>query len=323
MPLTISDVAARGSAVLDEVEKAVVGKRPSLTLVLTGLLADGHVLLEDLPGLAKTLMARSFATAMGLGLRRVQFTPDLLPSDITGSSLLDPGSGRLAFQPGPLFSHLVLGDEINRAPPKTQAALLEAMQERQVTVDGETHLLPAPFLVLATQNPVEYEGTYPLPEAQLDRFLLCVGLGYPAAADEAEILNRRLARRQDEATLDAVIDRDQFVALQAAVEDVHVAPTLVDYLVRLVEATRNHPALLTGASPRGTLALLKAARALAALGGREYVTPDDVKWVAPGVLSHRIVLRPELWAQGTTTADVVSQCLGTVPTPDPVSLVRG
>jgi MoxR-like ATPase len=322
MAATVAEVAEQGAAVLDEVERAVVGKRPSLTLVLTGVLADGHVLLEDLPGLAKTLLARSFATAMGLELRRVQFTPDLLPSDITGSSLLDPSSGRLAFHPGPLFSNLVLGDEINRAPPKTQAALLEAMQERQVTVDGQTHPLPRPFLVLATQNPVEYEGTYPLPEAQLDRFLMRVGLGYPAIADETEILHRRLARREDDVPLRGVIDADGLLDLQGAIEDVHVAPSLVDYLVRLVDATRGHPALLTGASPRGTLGLLKAARALAALGGREYATPDDVKWVAPGVLGHRLVLRPELWVQGTTAVDVVNQCLSTVPTPDPRSLVQ-
>src|SRR5215204_4550927 len=239
MAMGLGDVAARGSAVLDEVERAVVGKRPSLTLVLTGLLADGHVLLEDLPGLAKTLVARSFATAMGLGLRRVQFTPDLLPSDITGSSLLDPVSGQLVFQPGPLFSHLVLGDEINRAPPKTQAALLEAMQERQVTADGQTHPLPRPFLVLATQNPVEYEGTYPLPEAQLDRFLLRTGVGYPARDDEWEVLGRRIERQADELELRPVVDRETVLELQQAVEDVYVAESLGYYMVDLVAATRN------------------------------------------------------------------------------------
>jgi MoxR-like ATPase len=318
---TIAELATDCQAIVDEIERAVVGKRSSITLVLTGLVGGGHVLLEDLPGLAKTLLARSFATVLGLELRRVQFTPDLLPSDITGSSLLDPVTGALTFQPGPLFANLVLGDEINRAPPKTQAALLEAMQEGQVTVDGHSHPLPSPFIVLATQNPVEYEGTYPLPEAQLDRFLLRVGLGYPTGPDEAEILRRRIDRRTDEPALAAVIDRRRFVALRSTIEDVHVAPSIIDYLVRLVDATRAHPSLLTGASPRGTLGLMAASRALAAMAGREYVTPDDVKAVAEGVLGHRLVLRPELWVQGTTTSDVVRQCLEQVPAPDPRSLL--
>jgi MoxR-like ATPase len=310
-------IAPAASEILDEVERAVVGKRPVLALVLAGLLADGHVLLEDLPGLAKTLLARSFATTLGLELHRIQFTPDLLPSDVTGSPILDPATRTLVFQPGPVFANLVLGDEINRAPPKTQSALLEAMQERQVTVEGVTHVLPRPFLVLATQNPIEYEGTYPLPEAQLDRFLLRVSLGYPDPHEEVEILRRRVERGHDEPELRPIVDAERFRAMQAALEGVHVDPALLEYVVRIVDATRSHPSLLTGASPRGSLGLLKAARALAAVAGRDYVTPDDVKTVAPAVLSHRLILRPELWVQGTTTTDVVGQCLAHVATPDP------
>jgi len=316
-PAAAASIAPVATQILDEVERAVVGKRPALALVLAGLLADGHVLLEDLPGLAKTLLARSFATTLGLELHRIQFTPDLLPSDVTGSPILDPATRTLVFQPGPVFANLVLGDEINRAPPKTQSALLEAMQERQVTVEGTTHGLPRPFLVLATQNPIEYEGTYPLPEAQLDRFLLRVSLGYPEPHEEVEILRRRVERGHDEPELRPIVDADRFLAMQAALEQVHVDPALLEYVVRIVDATRSHPSLLTGASPRGSLGLLKAARALAAVAGRDYVTPDDVKTVAPAVLAHRLILRPELWVQGTTTTDVVGQCLAHVPTPDP------
>src|SRR5215207_2733569 len=315
MAVGLGDVAARGSAVLDEVERAVVGKRLSLTLVLTGLLADGHVLLEDLPGLAKTLVARSFATAMGLGLRRVQFTPDLLPSDITGSSLLDPVSGQLVFQPGPLFSHLVLGDEINRAPPKTQAALLEAMQERQVTAEDRTRLLERPFLVLATQNPIEYEGTYPLPEAQLDRFLLRIRVGYPDRAAELQLLARRLERGQDDVELDRVVDRDELLAMQRAVERVHADAGILGYAVDLVTATRESAQVQVGASPRGTLALLKLARAKAGLDGCDFVTPDDVKRIAVPALANRITLRPELWIQRVNADDVVRECLESCPVP--------
>lgn len=317
---TPDDVGRIGAEILDEVERAIVGKRSSLLLTLSGLLANGHVLLEDLPGLAKTLLARSFATAMGLDMARVQFTPDLLPGDITGSSILDAGSRQLVFQPGPLFANLVLGDEINRAPPKTQAALLEAMQERQVTVDGTTHRLPDPFLVLATQNPIEYEGTYPLPEAQLDRFMLRVSMGYPAHDDEVEVLRRRIDRGTDEPDLQQVIDAGTVVELQRAVEGVHAAPALLGYVVDLVTATRQHPNLAVGASPRGSLAVIGAARALAALDGRDFATPDDVKWVAPGALSHRVVLRPELWVQGTPATDVIADCLDNVATPHPTTL---
>ena len=313
--VTPAQVAPAGEAIVREVERAVVGKRDAIELVLAGWLADGHVIIEDLPGLAKTLLARSFARVTGVDVNRVQFTPDLMPSDVTGSSIWDPSQSDFVFRSGPIFTNLLLGDEINRAPPKTQAALLEAMAERQVTIDGVTHPLPRPFLVLATQNPVEFEGTYPLPEAQMDRFLLRVRLGYPDTAAELEVLRRRLERRQDDAELDQVVDRDTFVALQAAIEDVHVAPPILDYVVALVEATRRDPQLQTGASPRGSLALVKLARAVAALAGRDFVTPEDVQRVAVPALAHRLILRPELWVRGLSGDDVVAGIVATVPAP--------
>ena len=309
------DVAAGGEAILAEVERAVVGKRDALELVLLGLLADGHVLIEDYPGLAKTLMARSFAAATGLRFARVQFTPDLMPSDVTGSALYDQRSGELSFRPGPIFTHLLLGDEINRAPPKTQAALLEAMEERQVTGDDGTRPLERPFLVVATPNPIEYEGTYPLPEAQLDRFLARVGVGYPAPDDEWRMLDRRMERREDRVALQAVVDRDGLLALQAAVERVHVSEPVGRYMVDLAAATRESPRVQVGASPRGTLALFKLARARAALDGRDFVVPDDDKALAVPALAHRLVLRPELWVQGVGGDDVVRECLAAVPAP--------
>ncbi len=315
MTPTLADVAVIGNAILDQVERAVIGKREAARLVLAGLLADGHVLIEDLPGLAKTLLARSLAAATSLSLNRVQFTPDLMPADVTGSSVFDPAQRAFEFRPGPIFANLVLGDEINRAPPKTQSALLEAMQERQVTVDGVTHLLPRPFLVLATQNPIEYEGTYPLPEAQLDRFLLRVSIGYPSADDEREILDRRMARRADEVSIDAVADAATVVGLQRAIEDVYVAPPVVGYIVELVTATRSSSKVQTGASPRGSAAVLKAARAHAALDERDFVTPDDVKTVALAALGHRLILRPELWVRGVHGTEVVADCLASVATP--------
>jgi MoxR-like ATPase len=312
---TIDDVAEVGNAVLAQVERVIVGKHQPLRLILGGLLADGHVIIEDLPGMAKTLIAQLFAQSLGLDLARVQVTPDLLPSDITGSSVFDPSTRELEFRPGPVFANLLLGDEINRAPPKTQAALLEAMQERQVTVDGTTHALPTPFNVLATQNPIEYEGTYPLPEAQLDRFLLRVRIGYPQHEHEVDILQRRLDRGTDAATVDQVTDASTFGRLQQAVEQVHVSPELIDYVVRLVAATRQHQALETGASPRASLALLKTTRAMAATERRDYTTPDDVKFLAGPVLAHRLIVKPEMWARGVTADAVVQQCLETVPTP--------
>ena len=313
--MELEEVAERASAVLDEVERAVVGKRDRLELVLAGLLADGNVLLEDVPGLAKTLTARSFAEVTGLRFARVQFTPDLLPSDVTGSSIWNQRDAEFEFRAGPIFTNILLADEINRAPPKTQAALLEAMQERQVTIDGETRPLEPPFLVLATQNPIEYEGTYPLPEAQLDRFLLRAGFGYPSADAEWEMLARRLERRVDEVELRPVIDRETLLEMQQAIEAVHVDESIGRYVVELVGATRESPSVSVGSSPRGSLALVKLSRCRAALAGRDFVTPDDVKNVAIPALAHRLVLRPELWVQRRTGADVVQEVLDQVPTP--------
>jgi MoxR-like ATPase len=301
--------------VLDEVERAIVGKRKSLELVLLGFLANGHVLLEDFPGLAKTLAARSFAQSLSMQFTRIQFTPDLMPSDVTGSSIWNQRDSEFEFRPGPIFTNLLLGDEINRAPPKTQAALLEAMQERQVTIEGETHTLGPPFLVIATQNPIEYEGTYPLPEAQLDRFLLRTAFGYPGRADEVEVLDRRLERGTDEVELQPVVDRETLLEMQVAIEDVHVADSVRGYCVDIVAATRTSPSAAVGASPRGSLALLKLARGKAALSGRDFVLPDDVKAIAVSALAHRLVLRPELWVQKISAEDVVREVLEVVPTP--------
>lgn len=320
---TVSEVARLGAAIVDEVEKAVVGKRSTIELVLAGWLADGHVILEDLPGLAKTLLARSLSHVTGVDMARVQFTPDLMPADVTGSSIWDPSQSDFVFRSGPIFTNLLLGDEINRAPPKTQAALLEAMAERQVTIDGVTRPLERPFLVIATQNPVEFEGTYPLPEAQMDRFLLRAGLGYPDAEAEREVLRRRVARQADDPVLDRVLDRDTFLRLQAAVEGVHVSEPIVGYVVDLVAATRSDPQLQTGSSPRGSLALVKASRAVAALGGRDYVTPEDVQRVAVPALAHRLILRPELWVRGLTGDDVVADVVSRVPTPTGDELLGG
>jgi len=308
-------LAEHAAAVLDEVERAVVGKRDRLELVLAGLLADGHVLLEDVPGLAKTLTARSFAEVTGLRFARVQFTPDLLPSDVTGSSIWNQRDSVFEFRAGPIFTNILLADEINRAPPKTQAALLEAMQERQVSIDGDTHSLEPPFLVLATQNPIEYEGTYPLPEAQLDRFLLRTGFGYPTADAEWEMLARRLRRGVDEVELRPVVDRGTLLEMQRAVEGVHVDESVGRYVVDLVAATRESPSVSVGSSPRGSLALVKLARCCAALEGRDFVTPDDVKSVAVPALAHRLVLRPELWVQRRSGEDVVREILDQVRTP--------
>jgi MoxR-like ATPase len=311
----LSQVHELSDRVLDEVEKAVVGKRGPLELVLLGFLADGHVLLEDFPGLAKTLAARSFAQVLDMQFARIQFTPDLMPSDVTGSSIWNQRDGDFEFRPGPIFTNLLLSDEINRAPPKTQAALLEAMQERQATIEGLTHALPMPFLVIATQNPIEYEGTYPLPEAQLDRFLLRTAFGYPTREDEVDILGQRIERGSEDVELQAVIDRGTLLEMQRAVEDVYVADGIREYCVDLVVATRASQSAAVGASPRGSLALLKLARCRAALNGRDYVLPDDVKAIAVPALAHRLVLRPELWVQRITAEDVVREVLETVPTP--------
>ncbi|MGQ0615498.1 MAG: AAA family ATPase [Acidimicrobiia bacterium] len=301
--------------ILDEVERAVVGKRNIVSLVLASMLADGHVLLEDLPGVAKTLMARSLATAAGLRFARVQFTPDLLPSDITGTLVLEAASGRPEFRPGPVFTNLLLADEINRAPAKTQAALLEAMQERQVTADGVARRLPRPFLVVATQNPIESEGTYPLPEAQLDRFLVRSDVGYPGEADELEMLERRLSRRTEEVQLEPVVDPPTFRAMQRTLERVHVDRRLIEYALALVKATRADDQLDVGSSPRGSLAIVMLARAWALLSGRDYVGPDDIRAVAVPALAHRVLLRDETWVRGISATEVMRKTVDSVPAP--------
>ena len=313
--MTIAELTAQAESILAEIERAVVGKREALELVLLGMLADGHVLLEDFPGLAKTLMARSFAQVCSMDFSRIQFTPDLMPSDVTGSSVYNQRDADFQFRPGPIFANVLLSDEINRAPPKTQAALLEAMQERQVTIEGETRPLEPPFVVLATQNPIEYEGTYPLPEAQLDRFMLRIGVGYPSREHEWEMLERRIERAEDEVELYQVVNRESVLEMQRAVEQVHVEESLGYYIVDLAVATRTAPGVQVGASPRGSLALLKLSRCRAALSGRDYATPDDVKAVAVPALAHRLALRPELWVERRRSDDIVRDILDRVPTP--------
>jgi MoxR-like ATPase len=311
----VAAIAERCGAVLTSVGTVVVGRTRTLRLALAALLAGGHVLFEDVPGLGKTLMARSIAQALGLEFQRLQCTPDLLPADVTGSFLYDPASRRFQFRQGPVFAGLLLADEINRTTPKTQSALLEAMQERQVTVEGTTFPLPRPFHVLATANPIEYEGTYPLPEAQLDRFLLRLDVGYPPADDEVEVLRRRLARRHEETSVAAVMDAARFAALQAGVEGVDVDADVLRYCVDLTAATRAHPAVDVGASPRGAQALLLVARALAVLDGRDFVLPEDVKECAVAALAHRLTLRAETWTSGLTDVQVITELLGSVPGP--------
>ena len=314
-PWDVTAVSSVAGQVLDEIERAVIGKRGPLTLILAGILAGGHVLLEDVPGLGKTLAARCFAQTLGLSFKRAQFTPDLLPADLTGSFIYDQRSAMFEFRRGPLFTNLLLADEINRTPPKTQAALLEAMQERQITVEGQTFTLDAPFHVLATANPVEYEGTFNLPEAQLDRFMLRISFGYPSADDERDVLVRRVARRQEEQTLRPVTDPGGLLQMQAAVETTTVDDTVGRYCVALVRATRDHPHVLIGSSPRGSLALLLTARAIAAIEGRDYVTPEDVKRVAAPALAHRITIKPELWMSAASGASVVTDVLNSVAAP--------
>jgi MoxR-like ATPase len=314
---SITELTADSARILDEIERAVVGKRDVLKLLLMAVLCDGHVLIEDFPGLAKTLMARSFAAVTEMQFSRIQFTPDLMPADITGSSIYDQRSGDFIFRPGPVFTNLLLADEINRAPAKTQAALLEAMQERQVTIEGETRPLVEPFLVIATQNPIEYEGTYPLPEAQLDRFLVRLSIGYPSRDHQHTILQQRATRGADEVVLNRVIDRETLLRMQAGMEQVYVSESVAYYIVDLVEATRTSASVQVGASPRGSLALFKLARANAALAGRDFVIPEDVKVVAVPALAHRLTLRPELWVRRIRADDVVLECLNSVPTPAP------
>jgi MoxR-like ATPase len=313
--MTPGEISRLATAVLDEVGTAVVGMRQPLRAALAAILAGGHVLFEDVPGLGKTLAARSLATALGLEFRRIQCTPDLLPADITGSAVYDPERSAFRFRPGPVFAGLLLADEINRTAPKTQSALLEAMAERQVTVDGTTYPMARPFHVMATSNPVEYEGTYPLPEAQLDRFMVRLAVGYPDRDAEADVLTRRLERRQEAAPVGQVVDAQTVLAMQAGVEAVRVDPDVIAYCVDIAAATRRHEAVEVGASPRGSQALVLVARALAVLSGRRFVAPEDVKAVAVPALAHRMTLTPSSWAAGVAAEDVVREVVGLVPGP--------
>ncbi|MFN2152473.1 MAG: AAA family ATPase [Anaerolineales bacterium] len=298
--------------VIDNIEKVIIGKREAIELVMVALLCEGHVLLEDVPGSGKTMLARSVAISLGSSFKRLQCTPDLLPNDVTGVSIYNQKTGEFEFRAGPVFVNILLADEINRATPRTQSALLEAMQEQQVTVDGETRLLPRPFLVLATQNPIEYEGTFPLPEAQLDRFLMRLSLGYPSTEDERQILIN-LWREHPITRLEKVVDGAELLALQKQVWDVHVDETLQAYIVALVTATRTHPDLSLGVSPRGSLALFKAAQALAAVRGRDHVRPDDIKSLVPVTLSHRLIIKPEAELRGRSVESILDEILQKTP----------
>ncbi len=321
--LTPAQTAERCAVVLAELERAVIGQRAGLELVLTGILAGSHILLEDLPGLGKTLTARSFARVLGLDFTRIQFTPDLLPSDVVGAPLYDQRSGEMVFRPGPVFTQLLLADEINRTPPKTQAALLEAMGEGQVSMDGQTRPLPRPFIVLATANPIEYEGTYDLPEAQLDRFGMRLRFGYLRSTDEVTMLQRRLDRAADEVELNPLISPAELIAMRRSLEQVEVSPDVLEYVVALIGATRSNSQIQVGASPRGGLFLVQLARGQAVLRGRDYVIPDDIKAVGVPALGHRITLRPELWVRKVSPEDVISRILASVPVPrtDPAAPV--
>ena len=313
--LTPDETAQRSAQVLAEVQRAVVGHRRALELVLIGILAGGHILLEDLPGLGKTLIARTFAQVLGLDFARIQFTPDMLPSDVIGAPMYDQRTAEMQFRPGPVFTQLLLADEINRTPPKTQAALLEAMGEGQVSMDGQTRPLPQPFVVLATDNPIEYEGTYELPEAQLDRFLMRLRLGYLSTGDETAMLRRRVDRAREDVELGAVTSAEGVLAMRDSLEQVEITPDLLDYIVAIIRATRRDSQVQVGASPRGGLALVQLARGQALLSSRDYVVPDDIKQVAVPALAHRLTLRPELWVRQVSSDDVMAKLLSSVPTP--------
>ena len=311
----ISTVSQISHALMGEVAKVIIGKEENLLRVSVGILSNGNMLLEDFPGLAKTLLANTFAKALGCKFKRVQFTPDLLPSDIMGTYMYDQQAGEFKLRPGPLFTNILLADEINRAPPKTQAALLEAMEEKQVTIEGITHKLPAPFVTLATQNPIEQEGTYPLPEAQMDRFLMKMSMGYPDRQEEKAILQRRKLRGKDDYDIEQVTSPKKVVAMQKALETVHVDPAIMSYIVELVQRTREDHRIITGASPRASQSLFKTSRASAAIDGRDYVIPDDIKAVALQVVSHRIMLKPESKIRGVTGHHIVRKILSEVPVP--------
>jgi MoxR-like ATPase len=311
----ISNVSSLSRQVIAEVERAVVGKRDLLEMMMASVLAGGHILLEDFPGLGKTLVARSFAKVLGLEFKRIQFTPDLLPGDITGGYIFNRNLNNFELRKGPVFANIILADEINRASPKTQSALLEAMQEGQVTIEGETLPLPVPFLVLATQNPIEYEGTFPLPEAQLDRFMLKMTVGYPSIEEEKLILKRRRERRQDEVILREISTAEQVLEMREAVETVHVNADLESYIATLVHATRVDRRVAVGSSPRGSLAFLKIARANAAINNRDFITPDDIKRYAVPVLGHRVILQPEYWMARQVVDDVIRDTIEKTPVP--------
>jgi MoxR-like ATPase len=314
--MSIEQVAELSARVIQEVEKAIVGKREVLHLMMAAFLSSGgHILLEDYPGLAKTLIANSFAMALGMQFKRIQFTPDLLPGDITGGYVFESDQNRFMLRKGPIFTNILLADEINRASPKTQSALLEAMQEYQVTLEGETQSLPDPFIVIATQNPIEYEGTFPLPEAQLDRFMVKLSIGYPSPAEEDEILRRRAERKKDLVALQAIISPETFLAMRAVVEGVYVDPDVRRYMVDLAAKSRSHRQVTVGISPRGSLALLKLTRAWAAIQGRNYVMPDDVKQFLQPALAHRIILDPSLWDTRRSENTVIAEVSQSVPVP--------
>ncbi len=308
----LTSLATFTREVIANIERVIVGKHQQVELLMVAMLCQGHVLIEDVPGTGKTMLARAMATSMGLSFKRLQCTPDLLPNDITGVEVFDQGAARFEFQPGPVFVNILLADEINRATPRTQSALLEAMQECQVTVGNVTHPLPAPFLVLATQNPIEYEGTFPLPEAQLDRFLMRLSLGYPETQDEIQIL-RNQRKRHPIDVIEPVVDGSQLLALHDVVTDVHLDETIERYILSIVQATREHPDLALGASPRGSLALYKTSQAWAALQGRDFVLPDDVKMLAPLTLSHRLILKPDSQLRGRTAQAIIREILDQTP----------
>ncbi|MCJ7750180.1 MAG: MoxR family ATPase [Armatimonadetes bacterium] len=310
----ITWTAERGAAIIEEIETVIVGKRQAVETIVVGLLCSGHILIEDIPGVGKTMLAKALAGALGATYRRIQFTPDLLPADVTGTSIFNQKTGEFAFRQGPVFTNVLLADEINRATPKTQSSLLECMEEFQVTVDGATHTLDRPFFVIATENPIEYRGTYPLPEAQLDRFLMRVSIGYPTAEEEIIVLDRQVKEHPIKA-IKAVVSREEVLRMQESVKDVHIDPSLKQYMVQLVAKTRNHPMLALGASPRASLGLMRTGQALAALQGREFVLPDDIKGLAASVLCHRLILKPEARVRQADLVELVAELVDSVPVP--------
>ncbi len=314
MDLSATEIKSAADRIINNIEKVIVGKRKILELTVIGLFCQGHILIEDVPGVGKTILARSLAASLGLSFNRIQFTPDMLPSDITGVSIFNQVNKKFEFRPGPIMSQIVLGDEINRATPKTQSALLEAMEERQITVDGQTHALPGPFLVMATQNPIEYEGTFPLPEAQLDRFFMKISIGYPSMNDEIKILDMQQLNHPI-STLRSVIDPDELTSLQEMIKRIYVSSPVKQYIVDLIRATRSNKDLYLGSSPRGSLTLFKGAQARAAIDGRDYVLPDDIKALAVNLLSHRIIVSPATRLNDVDPGQVIEEILASLPVP--------